>query len=370
MITEEQKTFKEEFLTLSKRCLSRKNNCLNEESAKIGLILPFLQLLGYDVFNINEVTPEYPADFSDKYQNRVDYVINKDNKPVIAIEAKLDIEKSDRGQLKSYFNAVQSIKLGILTDGIKYEFFADNNSPNIMDDNPFLVFDLAKISNGIITDNQLEDLLSFRKGAFNPENIGAEAKKKIIFNSIISFFETNLDNPSEDFIRDLLRNTDEYKNNRITKNVIEENADVVKTAFNEFIEKCISDRLGLNKKKEEETVKKDNAIEDIKFVSDIVTTNTELEAFNYIKQRLAFLVDSDELYQGIKYIEYKDFKTSFTVFYKYQRAGRILSLVENADQSQTFIFPDGTEINCKEGNYNILDTYLLGSYKKVFNEVK
>lgn len=370
MTTEEQKMFKEEFLTHSKKCLSRKNNCLNEESTKIGLILPFLQLLGYDIFNVNEVTPEHPADFSDKYQNRVDYVINKDSKPVIAIEAKLNINKSDRGQLKSYFNAVQNIKLGILTDGIKYEFFADNNSPNIMDDNPFLIFDLEKIANGIITDDQLKDILSFRKEAFNPENVGAEAKKKITYNSIINFLEMNLENPSEEFIRELLRNTDEYKHNRITKNIVEDNTDVVKAAFKGFIDKGISDRLGLNKKKDEDTIKKENPVEDIKFVSDIITTESELEAYNYIKQRLAFLVDSDELYQGIKYIEYKDFKTSFTIFYKYQRVGRICSLVENTNGSQTFSFSDGKEITCNNDDYNNLDKPLLESYEKVFNDVK
>lgn len=35
------------------------------------LVLPFLNLLGYNVFDPNEVMPEHHADFSDKYTLRV-----------------------------------------------------------------------------------------------------------------------------------------------------------------------------------------------------------------------------------------------------------------------------------------------------------
>lgn len=66
--------------------------------------------------------PEHSADFSDKYKNRVDFAILKDESPVIAIECKCcgASIKDERGQLRSYFNAAPTVKMGVLTDGIVF----------------------------------------------------------------------------------------------------------------------------------------------------------------------------------------------------------------------------------------------------------
>ena len=37
-------------------------NIKTEEATKTGLVMPFLTILGYDVFNPEEVCPEYIAD--------------------------------------------------------------------------------------------------------------------------------------------------------------------------------------------------------------------------------------------------------------------------------------------------------------------
>ena len=67
--------------------------------------------------------------------------------------------KDDRGQLRSYFNASPTVKLGVLTDGLKYEFYADSDKPNMMDDTAFLRVDLADIArDASIDDNTLGDL--------------------------------------------------------------------------------------------------------------------------------------------------------------------------------------------------------------------
>ena len=102
--------------------------CVNEESTKLFLVLPFLSLLGYDVTNPdNEVCPEHNADFSEKYKNRVDFAILKSSSmPIIAIECKtLGMAlRDERGQLRSYFNAAPTVKMGVITDGLVYEFYA------------------------------------------------------------------------------------------------------------------------------------------------------------------------------------------------------------------------------------------------------
>lgn len=376
MTEDDIKLFRDKLVRHAEMCLKRKVNCTGEEACKQSLILPFISLLGYDIFDVNEVNPEHSADFSDKYKNRVDYAILKDNEAVIAIECKQTIEKSDRGQLKSYFNACKSVKLGVLTDGIVYEFFADCDSPNMMDDEPFLRFDFNDFACGRIDNEQVKAILTFAKNEFDPDNVGAEAKKKVIFSSIINYLEKNLENPSEDFIGYLLRNA-EGINQKITKKVLEENAEIVKTAFQGFIDKRILDRVGLadkrlvkiEEKKEENT--ETNTILPTQ-QSDIVTSEEELYAFNYAKQRLAYLVDSDELYQGIDKIDWKDFKTTFTVFYKKERSGKIFNFSENGDGSKSFYFPmlENKEIRCLQRQYKNIDEALLECYKKALSEVK
>ena len=54
--------FNEDLLLLAKRVASVKPNIVTEEATKMSMIVPFFQLLGYDVFNPLEFCPEYTAD--------------------------------------------------------------------------------------------------------------------------------------------------------------------------------------------------------------------------------------------------------------------------------------------------------------------
>ena len=93
--------------------------------------------------------------------------------------------KDDRGQLRSYFNACPTVKLGILTDGLKYEFYADLDKPNMMDEAAFLRFDFAEVAKeGSINDYMLDGIAAIRSGLFNPEDVGADAKRKLLFESL------------------------------------------------------------------------------------------------------------------------------------------------------------------------------------------
>ena len=47
-------------------------SCDTEEATKHSLVLPFIQSLGYNVFNPNEVVPEYIADVGIKKGEKID----------------------------------------------------------------------------------------------------------------------------------------------------------------------------------------------------------------------------------------------------------------------------------------------------------
>ncbi|MCM3732663.1 hypothetical protein M3196_13405 [Fictibacillus nanhaiensis] len=65
--------FKQELEKLSLQLIERKSHIINEESTKQALIIPFIQKLGFDVFNPLEVEPEYVSDFGIKKGEKVDY---------------------------------------------------------------------------------------------------------------------------------------------------------------------------------------------------------------------------------------------------------------------------------------------------------
>ncbi|OFW83893.1 MAG: hypothetical protein A2018_05735 [Alphaproteobacteria bacterium GWF2_58_20] len=344
----------------------------SEEAAKQALVMPFLALLGYDIWNPNEVKPEHNADFSEKYQNRVDYAILRQDEPVIAIECKnVGIKLgSNRGQLKSYFNALPSVKLGILTDGIIYEFYADSNSPNLMDDTPYITFDLREIAKGNIEDQVLDGIIGICKPLFNPDNVGSEAKKKLILNKIIQLMGDFSENAPDDFVRFILNKTEMAQ--RITQKMVEDYRTVVKEALQQFITQKILTKIGIS---QSELVKfkeqsEEESLEQAIIPSDIITTEQELAVFKYAQQRLAFLVKSDDLFKEIEKVQYRDFKTRFVVFYDKERRGSLFTYQEGPDNKHTFTFPalGGTSLVTEK--VSDIDAPLLESFQKRLQEMK
>jgi predicted type IV restriction endonuclease len=80
--------FKDTIKQLAERILKHKELVLTEEATKHSFVMPFLQALGYDVFNPMEVVPEFVADLGIKKGEKVDYAIVKDGQPVILVECK------------------------------------------------------------------------------------------------------------------------------------------------------------------------------------------------------------------------------------------------------------------------------------------
>lgn len=173
--------FRASLVSFAERIQRVREHVKNEEATKVSLILSFIGLLGYDILDPTEVAAEHASDFSEKYKNRVDYAILRDLKPVIAVECKClgNGKKDDRGQLKAYFNASKTVKLGILTDGVLYEFFIDSQERNMMDDDPFLFINFGDFQKNSISDTVLEGLFVLTKANFDPETVSDNARRSI-----------------------------------------------------------------------------------------------------------------------------------------------------------------------------------------------
>jgi predicted type IV restriction endonuclease len=129
---------------LSSRIATTKSLIQTEEATKNAMVMPFIQILGYNVFDPLEVTPELIADVGTKKGEKVDYAILKDGKPIILFECKKagsDLHINHAGQLFRYFH-VTAARFGVLTNGLVYRFFTDLEQPNKMDEKAFFEFSI------------------------------------------------------------------------------------------------------------------------------------------------------------------------------------------------------------------------------------
>jgi len=68
----EKASFEEEVKELAKRIANLKDKVKTEEATKHSFVMPFSRVLGYDVFNPEEVHPEFTADVGKKKKEKVD----------------------------------------------------------------------------------------------------------------------------------------------------------------------------------------------------------------------------------------------------------------------------------------------------------
>lgn len=363
--------FKQKLIAHAKTMVIHVSKPLSEAGTNIALVQPFLVFLGYDISNPDEVAPEHHADFSDKYKNKVDYAIIRAGSPVIAIESKKlgSVMKDDLGQLKSYFNACPTVKLGVLTDGIRFDFFADSDSPNMMDDNAFLKIDMQEVAKGNIEDNSVKALAAIRKADFNPENVGAEAKRKLLLQFIVETLQSFKTGPSDEFIRFFLSKADIGA--RISQRTVDGNRQLICDAIQSFIDQEILSRVGYAPK---DVVKKavespdipenlvGTSVEDKE--EELTPTDAELHIFSSLRERLAFLVKSDILYDELTNVSFKKTAASFKVYYKKPNKGSLLSFHINKAGLPVFKFPTAGNKEIETSNLKDLNELLFEAYKQ------
>lgn len=263
-------------------------NIKTEEATKTGLVMPFLSILGYNVFNPAEVCPECIADVGTKKGEKVDYAIMQDGKPIILIECKsvdTDLSTIHQSQLYRYFTATTA-KIGILTNGIKYLFYSDFDDTNKMDSKAFFEFDMTNL-----TDQTIEILKQFRKDTFNVEKILPSAMDMKYIRAIKQIIASDLENPSDDYVKYY---ASQVYDGRLTRNVLDNFATIVKKALNQYVNDTINIRLKSAMTTEE--VEEVEETIDIPEDDGIVTTDEEIEGFNIVRAILSEIVSPERIF--------------------------------------------------------------------------
>lgn len=304
--------FKDSIFQLAERVSSLKDSILTEEATKNAFIMPFIQMLGYDVFNPLEVVPEMDCDIAKKKGEKIDYAIMKDGSPIMLIECKhwkQDLNLHDN-QLKRYYVASKA-KFGVLTNGVIYRFYADLIKENIMDDVPFLEINLEKIR-----ETQIEELKKFCKENFDLDNILSSANELKYMSEVKKVIRSEFEEPSVELVKLLTKRVYE---GIVTQKVLDQFTDIVMRALKSHINDVMSEKLGIAIKateaagapvqtttpvieqKEEEVTKEDDK------ASKINTTIEELEGYYIVKSIVCEVIASER-------VTYRDSQSYFAVF--------------------------------------------------------
>lgn len=295
--------FKDQVLQLAARVEKMLPQLQTEEATKNALIMPFIQVLGYDVFNPFEVNPEFIADIGIKKGEKVDYAIIKEGEPAILIECKHHLEKLDphNSQLFRYFHTTKA-KFGLLTNGLTYRFYTDLEEKNKMDSTPFFEFNITEIK-----ETELVELKKFHKSYFDVESITNTASELKYLNELKTLLNREMLTPSDNFISFFTR---QVYTGVLTAKVKEQFTPIIKRSFNLLISDAINDRLksALNQEKQLEVAEAGKAEElgAAEPANGIVTTEEELEGFYIVKSLLRQHVDA-------KRITYRDALSYFAI---------------------------------------------------------
>jgi hypothetical protein len=279
---------------LSKRIPQIAGSLQTEEATKNALIMPFLHsVLGYDVFNPNEVIPEFTADTASKKGEKVDYALVKDGEVQILIECKKFGEKlsiKHAAQLFRYFSVTNS-RLAILTNGTEYQFFTDLDAPNKMDEKPFLTLDLQNVDEHIIP-----ELKKLTKSSFDIHSIVSAAGELKYLNQIKKMLVEQFKDPEEEFIKFFASRT---YDGVLTPKVKQQFTEITKKALRQFLSDSINERLK-SAIGNEQPIKLDSKTTDAN-ISDnddkpkVITTEEETEGFNIVKAILRQKVDASRI---------------------------------------------------------------------------
>jgi predicted type IV restriction endonuclease len=300
-------SFHEQIRALAAKLSSILENTATEEATKHFLIMPFIQALGYNVFDHQEVVPEYDANVGTSTKYKLDYAILKDGKPVILIECKSAKDKltgtDGWSQLFHYFVATDA-RIGVLTNGVVYRFYSDLDKPNKMDDKPFLEIDLLNLKDSLV-----EELRRITKDSFDGEKVVSAAADLKYVGGIVDILAEQAVDPTEDFTRFFFGQLSPGK--QFSPSAKTQFADYTKRAFRHFIKEQFSKVLEQTDFEPSHVGTEGIPISTQESKADesgdkIITTEEELQGFYIVKSILAGTVD-------LSRVVYRDVQSYFGI---------------------------------------------------------
>lgn len=329
----------ERLASLATKIAQQRSTIETEEATKNAFVMPFISLvLGYDVFNPNEVVPEFTTDVGTKKGEKIDYAIVKDGDVQILIECKhvgAPLNVKHASQLFRYF-AVANARIAILTNGDEYHFFTDLDAPNRMDEKPFLVVQVTDLDSALVP-----ELRKLTKEAFDLDSIISAAEELKYVGELKRVLAAQFASPDTDWVKFL---TARVYEGSFTQKVRDQFTGLVEKAAKQFLNDRVNDRLkaalgGQNIPGDDTSVSSPEASEHVAEASvdnatkkdGIETTLQEIEGFQIIRAIACSEVPPSRIVQ-------RDTKTYFGVLLDDNNRRPIARLWFNTSQKYLGLF--------------------------------
>jgi hypothetical protein len=286
--------FVERLNALSAKIRQQSAAIQTEEATKIAFVMPFINsVLGYDVFDPSEVTPEYICDVGTKKGEKIDYAIMKNGEIQILIECKKigePLHINHASQLFRYFH-VTSARISILTNGQVYRFFTDLDAPNKMDEKPFLELDLLDLD-----EHTLPELQKLTKSAFDVDSIISAAGELKYVGQIKKEMASQFSQPSDEFVKFFAARV---YDGIITQKVRDQFTNLTRKAAIQFLGDQVNGRLksamsGAAEPSYAITASVSKSVEEPE-EDRVQTTLDELEGFHIVKAIVRSVVDAKRI---------------------------------------------------------------------------
>jgi hypothetical protein len=214
------------------RVKERHQECRGNESAtKASLIAPLFAVLGYDMSDPRECKPEYKVDFGKQRSTKpIDWAFAINSTFAFFVEAKEAGEglPGFAEQLADYFAKEPMVKLGVLTNGVQWQFFTDLDHENIMDKEPFLTWSV--LENELIP---LDFLTLLEKSNFKPQLVRTFAQTKRRRSLLVDEL-TKLLEPSSEFVKLAVTN---IETRILSPKVVDEWTPILANAIQEWVKR-------------------------------------------------------------------------------------------------------------------------------------
>jgi predicted type IV restriction endonuclease len=253
--------FTDQLQAIAKRIEKQNATITTDEEIKKAYVIPFIQVLGYDVFDPKEVLPNFASDAGCTKSEKVDYAIFIDDIPTLLFEctsSDCELNEAHAVQLRRCFH-VASAQVGVLTNGKLYHFYSDLDKPYVMDAEPFMKFNLLSID-----ERSNSELRKLSKRSLQSDQIFSVAKQINSIRAIKNILVEQSISPSMECIRFLARQS---HLGILTRHTPDRLAPIIKEAFRQFVEDSNTNN-GLVKQSHNDVIFTDEEFEGF-FVVDV-----------------------------------------------------------------------------------------------------
>jgi len=201
---------KEELVSFTNELKSKKEiSSYDEQATKQAIVLRILSILGWQIFDTNEVYPEYALE-----SQRVDYSLRINNNNKVFIEAKRIREEleSHHEQLLQYsFKA--GVGLAVLTNGVSWWFYLPLLQDAAWEDRKFYTIDLLQQESQDVASKFIDllykDKILSGEAIENAKSIYESQQKKNVIRKTLTKAWNKIISESQESLVNLLADTTE-----------------------------------------------------------------------------------------------------------------------------------------------------------------